>query len=155
MRPNMRVQRTRSSASPPRWPLTRKPLGGRIALALLTALSAACASSNDTATARCSLQPSQDGMAELQVVVLGGSADRAEVAVLRDDERAGTRFVLPLSRPVLAPGAIAGLATDSTPLPLGPWVVAVTLPSGSQIRKKFELVPNSLCVVQVVLRAHA
>ena len=27
--PNMRVQRTRSSASPPRSPLTRHPLGGR------------------------------------------------------------------------------------------------------------------------------
>ena len=33
--PNTRVQRTRSSASPPRSPLTRNPLGGRIAVAAL------------------------------------------------------------------------------------------------------------------------
>ena len=34
----MRVQRTRSSASPPHWPLTRSPLGGR-GFSLVTALS--------------------------------------------------------------------------------------------------------------------
>jgi hypothetical protein len=47
--PNMRVQRTRSSASPPHSPLTRGPLGGVSALGLVAlAAAAACAHSMST-----------------------------------------------------------------------------------------------------------
>ena len=40
--PNMRVQRTRSSASPPRSPLTRGPLGGTKRLCLAVTLLTGC-----------------------------------------------------------------------------------------------------------------
>src|SRR4051812_25720645 len=42
--PNPRVQRTRSSASPPHSPLTRHPLGGRITLVAVLAVSLGLAS---------------------------------------------------------------------------------------------------------------
>ncbi len=147
----------------------RKTLGGRLAIVALTVLSTACVSVNGRlvpawghggTSCGCGLQPSQLGKADLQIVVYlsgsgRGSADQANVDVFRDSEPTSMHFTLPLQRRVVAAEGLIGYATDSTHMPLGSWVVSVGLPFERPVRRKVNLKPNSLCVVQVVLRAHA
>src|SRR5215469_10395505 len=69
--PNMRVQRTRSSPSALRSPLTRHPLGGRWLCVALAAFAVSCATGKPSATSMSvrGCDPAPNGAAHLRFEV--------------------------------------------------------------------------------------
>src|SRR3954468_12943323 len=90
-RPNTRMQRTRSSASPPRSPLTRKPLGVRtitfsrsLGLALTLLLLVSHSASGDTAWEAYVADPTPHNASRVNAIEYGG-AEPQDTARLWDD----------------------------------------------------------------------